>query len=127
MMDYSAVKSVHVAAVAVSYTLFTLRGIWMMQSPARLDATWVKTLPHVVDTILLGSAIVLAVILRQYPFDAPWLTAKVTGLVAYIVLGSFALKRGRTGRGRVRSWVAAQLVFFYIVAVATTKDPWPLG
>jgi len=61
--------------------------------------------------------------LRQYPFASGWLTAKVTGLVVYVVLGTIALKRGRTLRVRVAAWIAAQLVFLYIVSVAITKDP----
>jgi uncharacterized membrane protein SirB2 len=71
----------------------------------------------------LASAIALAILIRQYPFAAPWLTAKVIGLVIYIGLGVIALKRGRTRRVRVVAWFAAQLVFFYIVAVAINKNP----
>jgi uncharacterized membrane protein SirB2 len=73
--------------------------------------------------VLLASAIALATMLRQYPFASGWLTAKVTGLVVYVVLGTIALKRGRTLRVRVAAWIAAQLVFLYIVSVAITKDP----
>jgi len=73
--------------------------------------------------VLLASAIALATMLRQYPFASGWLTAKVTGLVVYVVLGTIALKRGRTLRVRVAAWLAAQLVFLYIVSVAITKDP----
>ena len=126
-MDYSALKSVHVASVMASYALFSLRGVWMMRAPARLQARWVRIVPHVTDTVLLGSALTLAVMLGQYPLAAPWLTAKVSGLVAYIVLGTIALKRGGTLPLRVGAWIAAQAAFFYIVGVAVTKSPWPLG
>ena len=127
MIDYSIVKIVHVASVIASYVLFSLRGAWMVRGSARLHERWVRIVPHVVDTVLLGSAITLAVMLRQYPLDAPWLTAKVIGLVVYIVLGTVALKRGRTRALRIGAWIAAQAVFFYIVGVAITKNPWPLG
>jgi uncharacterized membrane protein SirB2 len=80
---------------------------------------------HIVDTILLASAIALAVMIRQYPFAAPWITAKVVALVLYIVLGSIALKHGRTPRIRIAAWIAAQCVFAYIVWVAIHKDPIP--
>jgi uncharacterized membrane protein SirB2 len=82
----------------------------------------VKIVPHVIDTVLLASAIALTVMIRQYPFVAPWLTAKVIGLVAYIGLGMIALKRGRSKPVRITTWIAAQLVFFYIVAAALTKS-----
>jgi uncharacterized membrane protein SirB2 len=122
-MDYQLVKTVHVSAVATSYLLFVLRGVWMMWFPALLARRWVRIVPHVVDTVLLASAIMLAAALRQYPPAAPWLTAKVAGLIVYIALGTIALKRGRTRRTRVAAWLAAQCVFFYIVLVAFTKNP----
>ena len=125
-MDYSALKSVHVACVAASYTLFLVRGVWMMQDSTLLARRWVRIVPHVIDTVLLASAIAMAVMIRQYPFAAPWLTAKVVGLVVYIGLGTVALKRGRTKRMRIVAWIAAQIVFLYIVSVAVLKRPLPL-
>jgi uncharacterized membrane protein SirB2 len=124
-LDYALLKGIHVSSVAASYTLFFVRGVWMMQRPQMLVRKSVRILPHVIDTILLASAIAMAVMLRQYPFVAPWLTAKVTGLVLYILLGTVALKRGRTQRIRVGAWIAAQVVFAYIVSVALTRNPVP--
>ena len=124
-MDYLTLKSLHVGCVAVSYALFLLRGIWMMFSPEWLRLRWVRILPHVVDTVLLGSSVAMALMIRQYPFVAGWLTAKLLALLLYIVLGSIALKRGRTRNQRIAAWFAAQAVFFYIVAVALTRSPLP--
>jgi uncharacterized membrane protein SirB2 len=124
-MDYVALKFVHVSCVVLSYTLFVVRGVWMMRGSALLNARWVKIVPHVVDTALLASAGAMAVMIRQYPFAAPWITAKVMALIAYIVLGTIALMRGKTRRTRIAAWLAAQAVFFYIVAVALTRSPWP--
>jgi uncharacterized membrane protein SirB2 len=126
-VDYSTIKIVHVTFVVASYLLFTLRGWWMLRGSEMLAERWVRIVPHVVDTVLLASAVTLAVLIRQYPFEAPWITAKVTGLVAYIGLGTIALKRGRTLRVRFAALIAAQAIFFYIVAVAVTKNPWPPG
>ena len=125
MIDYPVLKMVHVSCVAASYTLFFTRGIWMMQGSALLLRRWVKIVPHVVDTVLLLSAIAMAVMIRQYPLVNGWLTAKLLGLVLYIGLGMLALKRGRTRRTRITAWVAAQAAFFYIVAVALTRNPLP--
>jgi uncharacterized membrane protein SirB2 len=124
MIDtYASLKSVHVDAAAVSVTLFVVRGAWMIYAPVRLQARWVRIVPHVVDTVLLASAIALAVSIDSYPLTHDWLTAKVGGLIAYIVLGSVALKRGRTRAIRVAAFVAALAVFAYIVSVAITKSP----
>ena len=126
-VDYTTVKAVHVASVIASYCLFSMRGYWMVRGSTLLQARWTKIVPHVVDTVLLASAITLAVLLRAWPLDSPWLAAKIVGLVVYVVLGTIALKRGKTLRGRVAALIAAQAVFFYIVAVAVTKNPWPFG
>lgn len=116
---------VHVSCVAASYTMFFVRGIWMMRESPLLQTRWVRVLPHVVDSILLASALTMAFMLRQYPFVNGWLTAKVLALCCYIVLGVVALRRGRTLGTRISAWIAAQAVFLYIVAVALTHDPAP--
>lgn len=127
-MSYLALKALHVGCVITSYSLFVLRGVWMMRGSPLLDLRLVRVVPHVVDTLLLVSAILLAIAIHQYPFvNSGWLTAKVIGLVAYIALGTIALKRGRTLKVRILTWIAAQLVFFYIVTVAVHHNPWPLG
>jgi uncharacterized membrane protein SirB2 len=124
-MNYPLLKMAHVACVGASYTLFLLRGIRMIRGPALMQQRWVRIVPHLVDTALLGSAIALAIAIGQYPLTDDWLSAKVAGLLLYIVLGSIALKRRSTRRIRVASWIAAQAVFFYIVAVAMTRRPLP--
>jgi uncharacterized membrane protein SirB2 len=113
----------HVTAVAASLALFVLRGIWRMQAPERLELRWVRIVPHVVDTALLASAIGLAAMLESYPGKDGWLTAKVAALVVYILLGSIALKRGRTPGIRAAAFVAALVTFGYIVSVALSKSP----
>ena len=125
-MDYGLVKLIHVSTVAITLPLFVLRGIWMTADSPRLQARWVKILPHVNDTILLASGIGLAVLLRQYPFVNGWLTAKLLALLAYIVLGTIALKRGKTRPIRITAFLLALAVFAYLVAVALTHQvlPW---
>jgi len=125
--SYTLLKYLHVSCVVLSGTGFVLRGVWMMQSSPMLARPWVRVLPHVVDTVLLASAIALAVISGQYPLTQGWLTAKVLGLLAYIVLGTIALRRGRTPAIRITAFSGALLVFFYIAAVAMTKSVLPYG
>jgi uncharacterized membrane protein SirB2 len=124
-MDYALLKMIHVGSVILSYSLFFLRGIWLMQDSDNLRQRWVKILPHVIDTALLTSAILLAVAIQQNPLQDSWLTAKVTGLLLYIGLGMIALRFGKTRKTRITAWIAAQCVFIYIVLVALTKSPVP--
>lgn len=123
-MIYTLIKLVHVGSVALSFSLFFVRGIWMLRAPQRLQRRWVRIAPHIVDSILLTSALILAVMSRQYPGVENWLTAKVIALLVYIALGMIALKRGRSRRVRTLAWLAALTVFVYIIAVAVTRDPW---
>ena len=124
-MGYGLLKQLHLTTIAVTLALFVLRGIWMMAAPARLQTRWVRILPHANDTLLLASGIALAVRLQQYPFVQGWLTAKFFALILYIVLGTYALKRGQTQGQRIAAWIAALLVFAYMVAVALTHSPAP--
>lgn len=123
-MTYLILRNMHVGAVVVSLGLFLLRGLWMLAAPHRLRARWVGIVPHVVDTVLLASAIALAVRTLQYPLAQSWLTAKVLALVVYILLGRIALK-GRTRAQRIPAFLSAIMAFAYIVAVALTRNPMP--
>lgn len=122
-MDYLFLKYVHVSCVILSGCGFVLRGVWMLADSPLLRQRWVKVFPHVVDTALLASAIALAIISSQYPLAQSWLTAKVIGLIAYIVCGAIALKRGKTKKVRAVFFVVALLIFAYIVLVALNRSP----
>lgn len=124
-MTYTLLKHLHLSCVAASYVLFVLRGTWMLRDSPILQQRWVKIAPHTIDTLLLASAFALAYSIGQYPFVDSWLTAKVVALLLYIGLGFVALKYGRTQRTRLSAWIAAQLVFGYIVLVAVSHSPFP--
>ena len=120
---YPQIKSVHIAAVMASGLLFLLRGAslhaglqWGMAAPVRY-------LSYAIDTTLLTAALMLATMLHQYPFVHAWLTVKVLLLVVYIVLGTVALKRGSTKTIRVVCWLAALIVYAFIISVARAHNP----
>jgi len=124
-MDYTLLKQLHLTTITLTLGLFILRGFWMMADSPRLQARWVRIAPHINDTLLLASGIWLAVLMQQYPLVHGWLTAKLFALIAYIMLGTVALKRGKTKAQRITAWVAALLVFGYMAAVAVAHDPLP--
>ncbi|MBU1265507.1 MAG: SirB2 family protein [Gammaproteobacteria bacterium] len=127
MAYFSLIKNLHLATIVLSLALFVLRGAWMIAASPLLQARWVRIVPHVIDTLLLASGIGLAVLIQQYPLVHGWLTAKLLALILYIVLGTIALKRGKTKAQRIAAWIAALLVFGYMVAVAMAHDPFPFG
>jgi uncharacterized membrane protein SirB2 len=124
MLDfYPEIRLTHISAVLASGALFLIRGLavnlgarWAMAAPLRY-------LSYTIDTVLLTAALMLATIIHQYPFVHGWLTVKVLLLVVYIVLGTFALKRGRTPRIRFSCWLAALIVYGFIISVARAHQP----
>lgn len=122
-MLYLALKHLHITCVIVSGLGFFLRGLAAMFDSPLIERRWVKTVPHVVDTVLLSSAISMAVISSQYPFAQSWLTAKLLALVLYILCGVMALRKGRSRTSRGVFFVAALAVYAYIVSVALRHNP----
>lgn len=127
MDPYAGLKTLHVGCAALSLGGFVLRGTWMLRSSPLLHHRLTRILPHLNDSVLLGAGIGLALLIGQYPLTHAWLTAKLLALLAYIVLGSIALKRGRTRRLRGLAFGAALLAFAYMLAVTLTHRPWPPG
>lgn len=125
-MSYLFLKYLHVSCVVASGLGFFLRGILMLRGSPLLDVHWVRIAPHLVDTLLLGSAIGLVAVTGQYPWVVSWVAAKIAGLLVYIGLGTMALRRGRTREQRMVWWFAALISFAYIVSVAVARDPWGL-
>lgn len=123
MAMYILVKYVHVTTVVLSLTGFFLRGILMMRGSPLLGARWIKVLPHINDTVLLAAALSLAFMSEQYPFVAGWVTAKVLGVIAYIILGALALRDASTRKMRIACFLASMTVFGWIVSVALSRNP----
>lgn len=120
---YPQIKAFHVGFVFASVSLFALRGMlslagvrWVMATPARY-------LSYSIDTALLTSALMLVNILPGAAFANHWLTVKLLLLVVYVVLGSFALKRGRTRRIRATCYLAALVVIVVVYGIARQHNP----
>ncbi|MBC3875217.1 SirB2 family protein [Undibacterium flavidum] len=122
---YIILKHLHLTCITLSICLFTLRFYWRKQNPLMLQKKWVKILPHGIDSLLLASAISMAWIASINPLEQPWLAAKIIALFAYIMAGTFALKRAQTARAQNISFALALMCFAYIIAVAISKQPFP--
>lgn len=119
---YLMVKNIHMTAVMLSVLLFVFRFVLLQADAGMRNAKWLKVVPHIIDTILLASALVLCGILSQWPFINDWLTFKFTGLILYILMGMFALKWGRSAPMRWIGFVGALTWLVLIVRVAITKE-----
>lgn len=124
---YLTLKMLHMTCALISILGFVFRGTLVLQGSTLLQKKVVKIAPHIVDTVLILSAIGLTVVLQQYPLVDNWLTAKLIGLFVYIFLGVFTLKIARTKSAKLLGLILAVLVFAYIATVARTHSPFPFG
>jgi uncharacterized membrane protein SirB2 len=119
-MNYVILKHLHMTAAGLSILFFVIRAYWSVSGSALLQTRLVKTLPHVIDTVLLLAGIMLAAMIGP---EQPWILAKIVALIAYILVGTVAIKRGKTARSRAIAAIIAILIFIYIVGVALNKTP----
>lgn len=123
MSNFELLKLLHMTCAFLSIGGFSLRGYWMITDNPRLRRRATRVLPHILDTLLLGSAIGMLVIWQMNPLALGWLSAKIIALLVYIGLGMVAFRFGRTQRVRMAAFGLALLTAGYIVAVAYTKSP----
>lgn len=123
MTLYEIVKYIHVTAIILSISGFVSRAILKFHDSPYQTRYWFKKLPHMVDTVLLASALVMVYLLDVNPLTTYWLAEKIIGLCIYILLGMVALRWGKTVTIRKLAAVAAVLVFAYIIYVAHYKTP----
>lgn len=121
---YAQIKWVHIVAVLCSGSLFLMRGLLVqVDRPAIAMAAPVRYLSYGIDTVLLTAALMLLTILPGAVFANGWLTVKLVLLVAYVGLGTFALKRGRTRRTRTLCYMAALATFVVMLGIARMHAP----
>ena len=120
---YPALLHLHRACVTASIALFVARGlgvtalqVWPMQ------ARW-RWLSVAIDVPLLVSGASLWALLNYHPLQQQWLGIKLALLVVYIVLGSFALKRGHTRSQRLVFFIAALAVVLGMVGIGLARHP----
>jgi uncharacterized membrane protein SirB2 len=121
-MDYLLIKNMHSGFAYLSISLFILRSILSVSSSALLQHKLLKIAPHLIDTLFLLFAILLTIEIQQYPLINSWLTAKLFALFAYIIVGTIAIKRGKTAVIRLWASIIAIAIFGYIIGVAKTHN-----
>jgi len=125
MIDHLLLKNIHLSCITLTFILYSLRGIWMLKDSPLLNQRWPKIVSPIIDTTLLISGIMMAMNLQQYPGTHHWLTAKLIALLFYIVIGSIALKRGKTKKIRTIALFVSWGIFAYIILVALNRTATP--
>jgi uncharacterized membrane protein SirB2 len=122
---YTVMRQAHIGLVTVSVATFALRGLGVL-----LGATWpsrrrLRVAVVVIDTALLAAGVLLWVMSGLHPARDTWLGVKMGLLVVYVLLGTWALKRARTGASRAAFYVAALACAAAMVTIARThRPPW---
>src|SRR6185369_13368371 len=121
---YAQIKAVHVAAVLLSGALFLTRGLLVQTGRGRFAMSApLRYTSYGIDTVLLAAALVLVAMLPAAMFANHWLTLKVALLVAYVALGTLALKRAGTPRARLLCLIAALAVYAAMLGIARAHHP----
>ncbi len=120
---YPQIKSVHVWLILLSGGLFALRGLLVLLGQRWAMHAALRYLSYSIDSALLTAAMMLLVILKLNPFLTPWLACKLALLVLYVILGSLALKRAASARGRGLAYFAAVLCFATMYGIARAHHP----
>lgn len=115
-------KHLHLTAIALSFALFAIRFVLVMKSSPMLQKKWLKITPHIVDTLLIISIVMLCVELSVYPFANEWATSKLIGLVLYILSVAFALKWARNNVMRIVGFAGAIAWLTITASIAVSKN-----
>lgn len=119
------VKAFHIALAYLTVTGFVLRGLWALTDSPLRHERWVRTAPHVVDTLLLALGVTLALRLGISPFSG-WLAAKLGGLLCYIGFGVLTLRANRRPL-QILGFAGALLAALYVFAVALSRSALPFS
>lgn len=120
---YSLAKTIHIASALLSISGFFARAALLLGGSDFPRRRGVRRFSYVIDSVLLGSAIVLMTVSSQYPFQTPWLTAKVFGVIAYIGLGILTFRLSSMRGLAAALGVLCLLAAGYIASVAISKNP----
>lgn len=124
---YEISKHLHQTFMLLSVLLFVARLVLTMKASPLLHKKVWKIAPHVIDTLWIISAIVLCLMVQQYPFVTPWVTEKLLAFAMYIFMVIFALKLAKTNLMRLIGGVGAISWLAYAGMVAVKKHPYLLG
>lgn len=120
---YAQIRSAHILTVVLSGGLFAVRGVGVLAGARWPIHAALRYSSYAIDTALLTAALMLVAVVPAAMFANHWLTVKLVLVMVYVVLGTMALKRASTARGKLICYVAALVVFGLIVGIARRHSP----
>lgn len=122
-MEYIILKLLHMLFATISISAFSYRGMLAIRQPGRQQQGWLRVVPHINDTLLLVTAILLVIQTGYNPLQQTWLATKITLLIVYIALGLVTLRFAKNKMTRIISYSLAIATFLWIIAIAVSKSP----
>lgn len=118
-------RTLHATLAFTSVSFFIIRAGGCLAEAAWLSRRWARTVPHLIDTLLLLMGVGLLLRLGLWPHQLPWLSAKLVALLGYIGLGMVTMKLRGPRWAVLVAMLGALLVFAYMLSVAFSKQIWP--
>jgi uncharacterized membrane protein SirB2 len=121
-MNYLFLKYLHIVCVAASFALFFVRGLWIMKAYPSAQEPWIRALPHVIDSLLLLSAVGMLVTAQRIEW-APWMQVKLGLVVMYFGLAVVVFRAGTQRLHKTLAWLGGLLLFLYVTTIAVLQHP----
>ena len=118
------IKIFHVTLAILTGISFLSRGLARLRSNRPIQAKWLRIVPHIIDTFLLLTAVLLVIQLGYDPLTESWLLVKIVMLLSYVAFGIAMMRANVTYRVRVSLFALALCCYGYIVGVALTRNPY---
>lgn len=115
-------KHLHMTIAVISILLFTFRFALTLVNSNKLSLKWLKIAPHIIDTLLLGLGIALAIKLSLNPAEQLWLAEKIFAVLAYVFTGYYTLKLARNRTMQIIGFLGALGWVMLIVRIAISKE-----
>ncbi|AOE48741.1 SirB2 family protein [Kangiella sediminilitoris] len=115
----TALKHIHMTLAIITILGFLLRSVWLFRKSPMLTKKWVKITPHVIDTLLLLSGVLLLATFYGWTVTS-WLAIKLLLIVVYIGFGIITFKTNKTSLRGI-AFTLAIISFASILYLARIK------
>lgn len=122
-MSYLILKYIHIVCAAASFALFFIRGIWAIRAYPSVQEPWARALPHIIDGLLVCSAVAMFYISFPTAWGGAWMIVKFVLIGVYAALATYVLRFAKGKSLRLAVWGAALLLFLYITSIAVLHNP----
>ncbi|WP_404837993.1 SirB2 family protein [Aeromonas media] len=121
---YVALKHLHLTLIAGAVLMFILRFYWLQTGSSRAGSARTLTLSGWLNGLVVLSGVLLCMVLDLNPLNngIPWLSEKLSAVLAVAFLGMMALRLARSNSIRWFAFLGALGWIFFIAKLAVQKQ-----